>query len=322
MLQVQFASPWALVTPQPYRYLDRRYVEDFFRDGSLRLSSFARFAEHEDEQRRDETEGKTGFVARTTTGPMKTIATRIEMGFNAYVLCGSSYYSEELAELFGCDSYFRIDSTLEFANAVSRHVPGFFEGVEGLCMYQENPGILRDSDTGFSLPTEKHDGQETYDPADLQRIREYVLNSARLQPLFLKNAKYAKQAEYRLLWFTRSTVAPFLDIKVPEAGRFCSPPPDLVVSREGTSEEELRRNAMTLEEFESHLEPGTFEKILPRGLGAEGAPPLYRKTTAREANPDGGKGGQSSPRRVPKGSTPQHLDLVRALSPSAGFFFV
>jgi hypothetical protein len=295
MLQVQFASPWALVTPQPYRYLDREYVEDFFRDGSLRLSSFARFAEHEEEQLRDENEGKTGFVARATTGQMKTVVTQIEMGSKAYVLCGSSYYSKELAAHFRRDSYFRIDNTLEFANAVSRHIPGFSEGMEGLCIYEENPGVLRDSDTGFSLPTEMHDGHETYNPANVQRLREYISNSAELHPIFLKNAKDAWQAEYRLLWFTQSTMTPTLDIKVPEAQRFCSPPPDLVVSREGTQEEGLRRKAMTLEEFESRLEPGTFEKILPYGPGSEGAPPLYRKIAPREADPFGGKGGQLPP---------------------------
>jgi hypothetical protein len=52
---------------------------------------------------------------------------------------------------------------------------------------------------------------------------------------------------------------------------------------------------MTLEEFESRLEPGTFEKILPYGPGSEGAPPLYRKIAPREADPFGGKGGQLSP---------------------------
>jgi len=295
MLQVQLGPTWTIVTPQAYRYLNRRWVEDFFRDGSLRLSSFSRFAEHEEEQLRDENEGRAGFVARATTGQMKTVTTRIEMGSEAYVLCGSSYYSKDLAAHFRRDSYIRIDNTLEFANAVSRHIPGFSEGMEGLCIYEENPGVLRDSDTGFSLPTEMHDGHATYNPADFQRLTDYIPNSAGLQPLFLKNAKDAWQAEYRLLWFTQSTMAPTWDIKVPEARRFCSPPPDLVVSREGTQEEELRRKAMTLEEFESRLEPGTFEKILPYWPGSEGAPPLYRKIAPHEADPFGGKGGQLSP---------------------------
>ena len=37
--------------------MDAEYVESFFRDGSLRLSSFARFAKHPDEQLRDKAEG-------------------------------------------------------------------------------------------------------------------------------------------------------------------------------------------------------------------------------------------------------------------------
>ncbi len=61
MYGLQFLSPWTVVTPEPYRCLEKQWVEAFFADGTLRLSSFARFAEHEDEQRRDENEGKTSY---------------------------------------------------------------------------------------------------------------------------------------------------------------------------------------------------------------------------------------------------------------------
>lgn len=264
MYGVQFLSPWTVVTPRPYRYLEKQYVEAFFTDGSLRLSSFAQFAQHDDEQRRDEHEGKTPFVERSQEGEFKTIATRIEMGFNAYVLCSSSYYSEDLVRLFDRDSYLRIDSTVDFANAVSRHVPGFTHGAEGLCVYEANPGILRESEMGFSLGVERRDDQPTYDPAELQRIREHVEQSAGLLPLFLKSADYAAQAEYRLLWFGHEIAAPFLDIRVPEARQFCTPPPGVEIATRKTPQQVLDERAMSAEEFESHLEPGTFEKVIPR----------------------------------------------------------
>lgn len=262
MFDVQFLSAWTLVTPQPYRYLDKQYVEAFFADGTLRLSSVARFAKHEDEQRQDENEGKSPFVARSQTGQIMTIASLVQMGFNAYVLCASSYYSERIMRLFGCDSYFRINSTVDFANAVSRHVPGFSHGTEGLCVYEENRGILRESETGWTMETDEHDGQLTYDPADLQRMKDYIGQSSGLLPLFLKSADYAEQAEYRLLWFTHGVAAPFLDIKVPEARQFCTPPPG--VSSAPLEAPEQVRNEREIAELESMVEAGILRKVVPR----------------------------------------------------------
>lgn len=174
MYGMQIASPWVFVTPQPCRYLERRYVEDFFRDGSLRLSSFAQFTQHDDEQRRDETEGITSYAERSNEGELEGVYARVQMGINAYVLCTSSYYSESLARLFDRDSRFRINSTTDFAAVVSRHVPGFAKGSEGLCVYEENPGISRDSESGLSLGAEEHDGQGTYDAFALQQLRERI----------------------------------------------------------------------------------------------------------------------------------------------------
>ena len=81
------------------------------------------------------------------------------MGFDAYVLCASSYYSEGLMRLFERDSWFRINNTIDFANAVSRHVPGFVQGAEGLCIYEESPGILREAETGLPFTIEEPDGE-------------------------------------------------------------------------------------------------------------------------------------------------------------------
>ena len=105
----------------------------------VELSSFARFAQHEDEQRKDESEGKTSSIERSDRGESKTIASFIQMAFDAYALCASSYYSEGLMRLFKRDSWFRTNNTTDFAHAVSRHVPGFIQGVEGLCIYEESP---------------------------------------------------------------------------------------------------------------------------------------------------------------------------------------
>jgi hypothetical protein len=45
-LNLNFSRQWSIVRPRLYRHLDSQYVDSFFKDGSLRLSSFAQFAKH------------------------------------------------------------------------------------------------------------------------------------------------------------------------------------------------------------------------------------------------------------------------------------
>jgi len=50
-------KPWHIYFPVLFRYLEQEYIDAFFRDGSLRLSSFKQFAKHKDEARNDWGEG-------------------------------------------------------------------------------------------------------------------------------------------------------------------------------------------------------------------------------------------------------------------------
>jgi hypothetical protein len=56
-INVQFGRNWTMLRPTLYRFLESKYVDAFFQEGSLRLSSFERFAQHPDEQRKDAGEG-------------------------------------------------------------------------------------------------------------------------------------------------------------------------------------------------------------------------------------------------------------------------
>ena len=107
----QFTREWRVRKPYVYRYMDRKYVDRFFEDGSLRLSSFSSFAKHSDEERQDEAEGSGMVVHVCPDGDAKTMTAMLGQGENAYVLCGSTLYEPELAETFGCDSGFRINDT-------------------------------------------------------------------------------------------------------------------------------------------------------------------------------------------------------------------
>ena len=61
-------------------------------------------------------------------------------------------------------------------------------------------------------------GTTTYDE-DL--LLGTIAGAADHVPLFLKEERFADQAEYRLLWFTDGVVPPYLSIKAPDARQFC-----------------------------------------------------------------------------------------------------
>src|SRR6185437_2766358 len=83
---VQFSRPWSIVRPRVYRFLESKWIDAFFEDGSLRLSSFRQFAQHEDEQRHDPAEG---WGIRAGVGPNMTVFMVGGRGSDAYVLCGT-----------------------------------------------------------------------------------------------------------------------------------------------------------------------------------------------------------------------------------------
>lgn len=219
MVNLQFTSPWNLFTPLVYRYLQAEYVEAFFEDGSLRLSSVETFAAHPDEQRNDPSEGKANFFHRTEAGGGQTIVAHVEQGQNAYILCGSAYCSPDLTDAFGCDSYIRINDTTAFGQAVSRHIPGFVGGAEGLCRYQSARAFERDLGFVDGINVTLPDGSPGYDQERLLGVLNQAIG---IVPLFEKEVGFASQAEYRFIWFSSGPASPILNIKVPEARELCT----------------------------------------------------------------------------------------------------
>ena len=137
---------------------------------------------------------------------------------------------------------------------MARHIPKLTAGSEGFCVYQDsrtierNLGVMNIDDlTVTRSPTEKEKDESStargYEPVAAE-LKTVVPSSGgvplelnrkwhrRIQdalghlPLFLKDKCFAQQAEYRLAWSVSGSVpvAPFIDIKVPEAIPFCSRP--------------------------------------------------------------------------------------------------
>jgi hypothetical protein len=57
-VNVNFGSQWSVALPAVFRYEDKRWIDEFFATGKLRLSTFARFATYADEVRGDTMEGR------------------------------------------------------------------------------------------------------------------------------------------------------------------------------------------------------------------------------------------------------------------------
>ena len=232
-------SEWNICTPVLFRFMDSKYVDAFFRDGSLRISSFSNFHKHNDEQRWDKGEGKAMFIHTTNQRGGQTLTVDIEQGINTYVLSTTMRYDEEFLHLFNCDSYIRIKDSSAFGMAIAKHIPNLISGFEGACLYQENKIITRD--LGYIDINQFQDPQNPQPfidqdniPHDGRRLlpnkafKDYIFSITRHYTFFLKHKRFAEHAEYRFVWTTTNVTKDYLDIKVPEAIQFCERPDPLI----------------------------------------------------------------------------------------------
>jgi hypothetical protein len=215
-IDLNFGRRWSIVRPRLYRHMDAKYVESFFRDGSLRLSSFASFAKHPDEQLRDKAEG---IGSRFLIGNKVTVNMVAGRGSDCYVLCFTLHNTEEVGKQFGHNACIAVDNITGFANAVSLKLP-FTHGFEGPIIYQDDTTIYKDigSTTAEELMERYRNPNGTLDMSMLQGTHT---RAGGIEEYFIKHSRHAKECEYRLLWTTSQTVGEFIDIKVPDAIQFC-----------------------------------------------------------------------------------------------------
>ncbi|MBS0578671.1 MAG: hypothetical protein JSR36_05355 [Proteobacteria bacterium] len=197
-----------------YRFIARKHVDEFFADGTLQLSCFKKFHQHEDEQRLDKQEGapRVWHHFRRSTGEMEQITAQLDFGRNAYVLCGGTIDTQEAAAQFQAESCIAIQDTTSFARAVAQQLSGFVEGLEGPCIY----GSWFRRDLG-EIPLE----MLTDTPENRIRRSRYLDAAVSYCPYFVKHVSFAPQHEYRLVWLMDRGIDEPLIVKVPGAIRFC-----------------------------------------------------------------------------------------------------
>ena len=218
VLRLNISAPWAILRPTMFRLMEKQYVDDFFEHGKLRLSSFEKFSQHNDEQRQDPSEGKS--VNSAFDGSM-TVVTGTGVGGSSYILCGASNLSGEVSTAFpDCDAAIQINNPTEFAAAISFALPNFRDGMEGACIYREKRLIERKYTDGRQNRIFEQNKLEG-GGVDMKVLQEMQAETGGIEQFFLKADKYSPQSEYRLVWnCTKSDDV--VDLVVPAAKQFCT----------------------------------------------------------------------------------------------------
>ncbi len=218
-IALSIVSEWAIRRPYLYRYMPRQFVDEFFKSGKLRLSSFAAFAKHKDEERKDQKEGSGLVVNIDDQGEGQMVVSNMAQGHDSYVFCGSARYSKELSLSFDTDSGFRINDTTAFGCAIARMIPGFSGGLEGACIYADKRVVQRKAGrVNFDSMKSNPESNDL----DLNKFASALGGIAGDDLHFLKEECYQHQAEYRLLWSVLGPTTDFIEVTCPSAIQFCT----------------------------------------------------------------------------------------------------
>ncbi len=190
-----------------YRVMAPDYVDAFFSRGCLRLSSFAAFSNHNDDERKDAAEG---LNATCGIGAKQTMYAVTRHGDRALVLCASQSGTAAIFDAFGHRAAILINDPVGFGAAIALRIPGCLYGIQGPCVYKD--GLVESSIGDFEFNPRIH---------DMQAIASMALALPGRHAYFRKKTRYAHQREYRWVWLTADQPPQFLDIVVPEAIRFC-----------------------------------------------------------------------------------------------------
>lgn len=211
---IQFISEWRQIAPRVYRYLDNaEFADAWINHGDVMLSSFARFAEHKDEQRCDTREGEAMLFGKAADG--STMVSHTRSGQKSWILSAATRLTRDLWDQFNAKAVVEITHTMGFAMAISRYVPGFAGGFEAPCIYRPERMISR------SIP---HDLKEIMDdPAQrtFSTMGEIIGATSRDDPLLLKLKSYEHQSEYRFVWNAESPAKGNLMVRSPSVRDFC-----------------------------------------------------------------------------------------------------
>lgn len=216
LIEVKYQPFLQPYIPMVFRYLEKEFVDLFFNEGKLRLSSFKKFHQHTDEQRRDNKEGKNVISGYNNEHRIVAVAST---GHNAFVLSSSLLYNKQLYKDFNVDDCFIIERPLEFINAISKQIVNFLGVNFGPCLYQSGKTIHRQI---HNINFDDLKNNNTSNDIDMGKLFNSTEDLYMNDGLFIKPDKYSHQHEYRFVWHTETDQLPeYIDLFIPEAKKFC-----------------------------------------------------------------------------------------------------
>lgn len=180
----------------------KRYVDSFFNDGTLRLGTYDDFAKQENEEVQDDTEG--GFLL---IGQYPTVTTMslVFAGFNQYAFC--CYAGEpdrECIEKFEYDDAYIIRDVDGFVRAVAESI-GAESFHYSLCVYSEYKALITENNPGIAM----------------FGISSDLIEVVGMEKYFIKPKRFSHQCEFRFVWSMPENVRAPKVFKCPKAIQFC-----------------------------------------------------------------------------------------------------
>lgn len=202
------------VTPYLYRYENQKYIDDFFKNGDIFISSFQQYKSYKDNELGDKEEGHSFNVGDTDDN--HTMISYTTVGHNDYCFCTSTILDRKLLEVFKRDSVFRIKDPINFILEINRSLQRVREVLFGNCIYLEHRTVRKKigNVTLDSLKDEKEP-----DKISMDKIMNLPLNGP--ESYFLKTISYQHQSEYRMIWITDRPVNSGIILRCPEAIKYC-----------------------------------------------------------------------------------------------------
>lgn len=207
-----FPVTWLTRVNPIYRILSHKeYIDDFFDNGNIFLSSFKNFKEYEDEMQGDVSEGQNMIGGFNDEGAGEFIF--YEGGENAYVLCSTNILNDVIINDFNGVGAIKINDTVSFGKELARKLPFVNTGIGGDCIYGDSRTQI--------LENEKNKTFQNMDFNNPLLMKEEISQITMGIELFMKFNKYKHQQEHRLLWFSARPIKNNIVVHCPEAIKHC-----------------------------------------------------------------------------------------------------
>lgn len=216
-VQAAWRRPVTFYHPVVYRCMAPRYVESFVKEGALRISSFAAFRRHKDEQRGDPEEA-TGMTFSHDSSRQRELSVFGTHAVNSYVLSTMLHVPppDLQADLGG--ACFEIANVDAFACQVGNELAGCIAIEVGFCLYEE--GRIFHT-IGVDLPENRFDDDVDPTKVSLDKMMAAAAEASGSRVLFAKHPRYRQQNEFRFIWHINKPTADFIDIRLPTPLPYC-----------------------------------------------------------------------------------------------------